>query len=228
MTMSPEARALLDAAREGLAPDAAALRRVRMKVDAAVAGGVAAGGSAVLAKLAIVVGVAGIVAAGVALRAPSEHAISPRLSFAPAAIEAPPPSRAADDAPPVVTYIEMPAQSARASSAISQSPPPSPVQPAAAPTAAEPVAVIGLAREVELVDAAMAALKRGDAHAALASVRLHREETRNHGQLAEDADAIEIEALCRLHDRRVFAKLEAFDARWPESAQRSRLTTTCP
>jgi hypothetical protein len=74
----------------------------------------------------------------------------------------------------------------------------------------------------------MAALKRGDAHAALASVRLHREETRNHGQLAEDADAIEIEALCRLHDRRVFAKLEAFDARWPESAQRSRLTTTCP
>ena len=227
MTMSPEARALLDAAREGLAPDAAALRRVRMKVDAAVAGGVAAGGSAVLAKLAIVVGVAGIVAAGIALRAPSEHAISPTLSFAPAAIEAPPPSRAADDAPPVVTYIEMPAQSARASSVISQSPPPSPVQPAA-PPAAEPVVVIGLAREVELVDAAMVALKRGDAHAALASVRLHREETRNHGQLAEDADAIEIEALCRLHDRRVFAKLEAFDARWPESAQRSRLTTTCP
>jgi len=96
------------------------------------------------------------------------------------------------------------------------------------PAVVEPPRGVDLAREVELVDAAMASLSKGDAAAALASVRLHRAETNNRGQLAEDAAAIEIEALCRLRDHRVVAKLEAFDARWPESGQRSRLTTSCP
>jgi hypothetical protein len=103
---------------------------------------------------------------------------------------------------------------------------PSRVEPSREPTRAK--SGVDLAREVEIVDAAMAALRNGDATAALASVRLHRAETNNQGQLAEDAAAIEVEALCRLHDRRVVAKLEAFDARWPESAQRSRLTNHCP
>src|SRR5205085_10573715 len=114
---------------------------------------------------------------------------------------------------------EMPAQSAARHVAAAPA-------PATAPPPTPPA--ITLAREVELVDAAMDALKRGDATSALMSVRQHREETHNRGQLAEDADALEIEALCRLHDHRVAAKLEAFDARWPESAQRSRLTTPCP
>jgi hypothetical protein len=85
-----------------------------------------------------------------------------------------------------------------------------------------------LAREVELVDQAMAALRRGEPKAALAAVRVHRAETAGAGQLAEDAAAIEIEALCRLHDPGTGAKLAAFDAKWPESAQRSRLTARCP
>ena len=74
----------------------------------------------------------------------------------------------------------------------------------------------------------MAALRRGQPSAALAAVRVHAAETAGGGQLAEDAAAIEIEALCRMHDAAVTAKLAAFDARWPQSAQRSRLTTRCP
>jgi hypothetical protein len=74
----------------------------------------------------------------------------------------------------------------------------------------------------------MAALRRGAPADALAAVVVHAAETAGAGQLAEDAAAIEIEALCRLHDSTVAAKLAAFDAKWPESAQRSRLTTRCP
>lgn len=211
--LSPTTRALLDAAREGLAPDASALRRVRGKVDAAVA----VGGSAIAAKLAIVViATAAIVGGAVAVRH-HDAAIAPALAFEPS----PPPAMAREErvhemppppAPPA--EIEMPPVRARTARPIV--------------VAAQAAIGIDLAREVELVDAAMAALRRGDPTAALASVRIHREETRNAGQLAEDAAAIEIEALCRLRDRRVAPKLEAFDARWPESAQRSRLTTNCP
>jgi hypothetical protein len=74
----------------------------------------------------------------------------------------------------------------------------------------------------------MAALRGGQPSAALAAVRLHATETAGAGQLAEDAAAIEIEALCRMHDASVATRLAAFDARWPQSAQRSRLTTRCP
>ena len=87
---------------------------------------------------------------------------------------------------------------------------------------------VDLAREVELLDTAMAALRGGDAAAALLAVQRHAAETAGRGQLAEDAAAIEIEALCRLHDPTTSAKLEAFDARFPRSAQRSRLTSVCP
>jgi hypothetical protein len=91
-----------------------------------------------------------------------------------------------------------------------------------------PVRAVGLAREVELVDLAMAALRRGDPGGALRAVQRHTAETLGHGQLAEDAAAIEIEALCHLHDPSTNAKLEAFDARFPSSAQRSRLNNQCP
>jgi hypothetical protein len=74
----------------------------------------------------------------------------------------------------------------------------------------------------------MDALQRGDFSAALAAVREHAVETARHGQLAEDAAAIEIEALCRRGDRALArAKRVAFDRRWPRSAQRARLATAC-
>lgn len=223
MTMSPTARALLDAARDGLAPDASALRRVRGKIDSAVVGGAA--GTAVAAKLTIVSMIALVVAGALVLR-DREDATAPALTFG-ASVQVEAHEQRVYEAPPPpsvehLEHIEMPAQRA---SRVAKLPPPVVVE--VPPVIAEP-ANIDLAREVELVDAAMASLRGGDATAALASVRLHRAETNNRGQLAEDAAAIEIEALCRLRDRRVVAKLEAFDARWPESAQRSRLTTHCP
>jgi len=214
--LSPLARALIDAARDGLGPDADALRRVRGKIDSAV---VPAGG-AVVAKLAIVAGIAAIVAGAIALR--GEDVAAPALSFGSSAIVETHEQRAHEGPPPVM-HIEMPAQ--RASRVVDAKPP---IPTVVAPAVVAPPRGIDLAREVELVDAAMASLRKGDATAALASVRLHRAETNNRGQLAEDAAAIEIEALCRLRDHRVVAKLEAFDTRWPESAQRSRLTTSCP
>lgn len=214
MTMSPAARALIDAARDGLAPDASALRRVRGKIDSAVAGGAA--GGAVAAKLTFVSVIALVVAGAFVLRE-REDVDAPALTFgATVQVEAPVQRVYEPPPPPRVEHIEMPAQ--RASRGVAKLP---------APVVAEAPA-IDLAREVELVDAAMSSLRSGDANGALASVRLHRVETNDRGQLAEDAAAIEIEALCRLRDRRVVPKLEAFDARWPESAQRSRLTTSCP
>jgi len=108
------------------------------------------------------------------------------------------------------------------------------IEMAPAPMRRAPVAVVetteepdDLAREVALIDRAMAALRKGDAARALATIKLHAAETAGAGQLAEDAAAIEIEALCRLHSPSVAAKLDAFDARYPHSAQRSRLTTRC-
>lgn len=230
--LSPSARALLDAARDGLAPDAAMLARVRGKVDAAIAGAsttpVVAARSlgarladlagipklAGLGVVAVVVAIALILAGAVLIRRGGQPAARPSLELA---------------APPHTEVLAPQlAHEAR--------PPPSPPEPTVAPRAfaslppvRAPVRApdVDLAREVEIIDAAMTALRTGNAAAAIQAVRLHRAETDNQGQLAEDADAIEIEALCKLHDRRVVSKLEAFDVRWPESAQRSRLSTNC-
>ena len=313
MTMSPAARALLDAAREGLSPAPDALLRVRGKVGAATAAGAS---SALAIKLAIV-SVVAVTVGALALTSRGDKVVAPALALSnahdvaaqneaqrtfeaspPAHIEMPaqriemPAQRLATPALSNVPALSNAATSSATTSTVTAStttstpvgsvPVPDTatgtmpmagqrgdvderridtarrdtaridtprtdtprtdtprtdtpridasrvdearieVQPPRAPRGVE------LAREVELVDAAMAALRRGDATAALASVRMHRAETADRGQLAEDAAAIEIEALCRLRDRRVAAKLEAFDARWPESAQRSRLSTNCP
>lgn len=226
--LSSQSRALLDAAREGLGPDAAMLARVRGKIDAAIGGG--GGGAAVSSgmslgtKLSILSVFALVIGGALLLRGGGDDAMtSPSLELAtPTIVEvAPAALRAHDEAPPATAHIDM------------EPPPvaPTATKPVAArmpaPAASEPAAGIDLAREVELVDAAMAALRDGNPTSAIQSVRLHRAETADRGQLAEDAAAIEIEALCKLHDRKVVVKLEAFDARWPESAQRSRLSTNC-
>lgn len=205
--LGPAARALLDAAREGLGPDAAAIQSVRAKVGAATGAGAAS-------ALAIKLGVVGVVAAlaiGIGLSVAREHAAeTPAIDL---------PSARSEASPPVV----------RPTVAATE---PAPIE--MAPTRARPVVRateaargIDLAREVELIDRAMAALAAGDAAAALATVETHARETRGAGQLAEDAAAIEIEALCRLHHPSVAAKLDSFDAAYPRSAQRSRLTTVC-
>lgn len=85
---------------------------------------------------------------------------------------------------------------------------------------------ISLAREVELIDLAMVSLRKRVPHAALVAIKAYNRETGGRGQMAEDAAAIEIEAHC-MQDQDVTALLERFDHKWPESAQRERIQTTC-
>jgi hypothetical protein len=201
------ARALLDAAREGLGPDAAAVSRVRAKVGAAAGAGAA---TAIAIKLGLV-GVVAALAIGAGVYSSRDRAVeTPAIDL---------PSARSEVSPPVV----------RPAAAAIAEPAPIEMAPQSAQRARPVVQVDGidLAREVELIDLAMAALKRGDAAGALSMVKTHARETRGAGQLAEDAAAIEIEALCRLHDPSTAAKLDGFDARFPRSAQRSRLTTVC-
>jgi hypothetical protein len=218
--LSPTARALLDAARDGLGPDAETIRRMRHGIDAGVAAGAA--GTALAVKLAVVAVVAAIVAGGLVYRGRDRDQLaSPRLELPALTTERamPAPHETAPAAPPEPSHVEMAPMPARTST-------PAPAAPAS-PAAAAPRRAT-LAREVELVDQAMAALYRGDAQGALAAMRVHAAETAGTGQLAEDAAAIDIEARCRLHDPTTAARLDAFDRRWPRSAQRSRLTTSCP
>ena len=218
--LGPEARALLDLAREGLSPDAAAIHRMRGKLGAATAG--AAAGMTLGIKLMLVsVAIAIAGGAGLYLRRDRVSAIAPpaiELGMLPSAQQAP------EAAPPHV-----------------EPPPPAPVahpvRPIARAIAVAPVAVApppasshtaSLSREVELVDLAMSSLRGHRPGDALRAVHQHALETDGHGQLAEDAAAIEIEALCQLHDDATTDKLAAFDARFPHSAQRSRLARQCP
>lgn len=204
------ARALLDAARDGLGPDAAAVSRVRAKVGAAT-------GAGAVTALAIKLGLVGVVAAlaiGLGLSASRDHtAQTPAIDL---------PSARSETSPPVVRPTVAAAEPAPIEMAPARARPiVREAEPSPAPQS------VDLAREVELLDLAMAALKSGDAATALVTVETHARETRGAGQLAEDAAAIEIEAMCRLHDPSVANKLERFDANYPRSAQRSRLTTVC-
>ncbi len=222
--LGPSARALLDAARGG-GPDAAAIARMRGKIDAAVSAPVAtATTSTVTSSLAGKLGLVAlalVVATGAILLATrtrpevdglASHEIAAPPPASPATVREP--ASVAPGIDPAEIEIENPAQRPDARN----------VAPVARP---KPLKTIELAREVELVDRAMTALRRGELRAALAAVRLHATETSNRGQLAEDATAIEIEALCTLRDPNATARLSAFDARWPTSAQRARLTAAC-
>lgn len=202
--LSPTARALLEATRQELTPDAAAIARVRGKLDTAILGGAA--GMTLATKLGLLglVAVVGVGTAIVATRGddPVEVAVAPAPVVQPA--------------PAIVVESPVPA------------PPPAPIVVEKTVVRPKRVAVKAtLAREVELVDRAMVALRANDPATALAAVRSHALETANAGQLAEDIGAIEIEALCMQHAPAADGKLAAFDQRWPSSAQRERLTRAC-
>lgn len=210
--LSPSTRALLDVARGG-GPDAAAIARMRSKIDVAVAGAPAvatatAKGSLIAGKLGLVA-LAVIVATGALLlgsrsRSSIETVAGPALD--PISISRRGAREAAPAAAPEIE-IEMPATHR--------------VPPVVRPKAIE------LAREVELVDNALTALRSGEARAALAALRVYSAEAGTRGQLAEDAAAIEVEALCTLHDPSAAARRSAFEARWPTSAQHAKLARAC-
>jgi hypothetical protein len=241
--LSPATRALLEAARDGMGPDAAAIARMRGKIGAAAGGAAAAGGTAIGVKL-IIVGIVAVAAVGAGFYARgSSEELAPVVAHVAVPVAAPPAlAPALAPAPPVrdikidsslIEIEPLPAAPPPPKRAVPQPPPPVKLAVTAAPAPeievvkpAPPPARIGLAREVELIDRAMSSLRKRDFAGALAAAHTHAVETRGQGQMAEDAAAIEIEALCR-QKVSVFDKLEAFDARWPTSAQRSRLTNTC-
>jgi hypothetical protein len=249
--LSPQARSLLDAAREGLSPDAAAVRRVYARIHVATAG--AAAGTAIGVKLGLAALIVAAVAAGaiVFTRSPRR---SPPATTAPAIELASQPHRpqqaVAHEAPspasdedliviePVVAPVRHTARgSAAPRPALPPSTPPPPSTPsmqsgppAASVAAASPAAPgpgIALGREVALIDLARAALHRGDPDAALRVVREYAAEAADRGQLAQDAAAIEVEALCKLGDPAARGRRTAFEARFPGSAQRARLEAIC-
>lgn len=196
--MTPTARALIAAARAGLDPDPTTAARIRAKLDARLAAPAATGLSL---KLLATLGIVGGIATLTALSVP---AAKPTATPAPVLVETAP--------------VEVPVHVMAVS-------PESPAPPAVHHAA--PVSEVSLAREVELIDRAMTALRAGHPDAALASISIYHRETADRGQLLEDAAAIDIEASCALH-LDVSTKLAAFDRAWPSSAQRSRLSTVCP
>jgi hypothetical protein len=230
--LGPEARALLDAARDGLSPDAAAVRRVHARIHVAT-GGAAAAGTALGVKLGLFALVTAGVFAGAVVygrRAPTAGAPSapparPVDSRQAVAQTAAPPTAAPPPSDKGLIAIEPAPRAPTRRTAPRPAAPGSRLPAAAAASASAPP--IALGREVELIDLAMAGLRRGDAEAALRVIHEYFGETTGKGQLAEDAAAIEVEALCRLGDPAAHTVRAQFDARFPRSAQRSRLEATC-
>jgi hypothetical protein len=208
--LGPHTRALLDRAREGMTPDAAALARVRAKVGTSVAAGMP-----IALKLVLALVAAGIAGGAIAVRASTS---------APASEPAPP--FAVSIAPEETAPLEV------AQAAPEGSPPPPIARAPIAPTPVAPVIEAPpvratLAREVELVDAAMADMRRGAYALALSTLATYADETGGRGQLSEDAAAIEVEARCRSGSPVAAAHLDAFDRAWPMSAQRAHLAEAC-
>jgi hypothetical protein len=234
--LDADARGLLELGRDQLGPDPETVARLRARIETtvAIAGtgiGVAGlakglGAKAIAVKLAVVAAVG--IATGAAVHV--VHVVRAReVTVAAPVIETtsvesvrepvqPAIAIATRDAVEVVPEPATPEPAPRvAASAMS---PPRPAPPKPAPRAT-------LARETELVELATHALRTGDLAAARAAVATYAHETGGAGQLAEDIDAIEIEALCRANDPSASTKLAAFDARWPQAGQRHRLVAAC-
>lgn len=197
--MTDLTRNLLNAARDGLGPDAATAARVRARVASAVAPTTAAAASSgALLKLAALALVAGMIMTGFAIpRGP--RADAPTLALLTHDTDEP----AARIAPMALHEPAAP----RASTVRVREP-------------------ASLAREVELIDNAMLALRDGSPSRALQTLITFDRETLGQAQLAEDAAAIDLEARCTLHED-VAARLAAFDTKWPSSAQRTRISAAC-
>jgi hypothetical protein len=244
--LDADVRALLDLGREQLAPDPATVGRLRTRIatTVAVAGagvgvlGLAKslGAKGVAVKLAVVATVG--IAAGAAIHV--VHVVR-GASVAPAApvIMTAPDVEAHEVVHPTIAIAthdaaaprpSLPASSPPALLPPAPSPPaPSPMIASAAPPSAQPSPArrVSLARETELVELASHALRAGDLAAVRDAIAAYTHETGGAGQLAEDIDAIEIEALCGANDPSASTKLAAFDVRWPHAGQRHRLVAAC-
>jgi hypothetical protein len=228
-----ETNALLAAARQGLAPDAAAIARMRTHIAAKLAAPAAAPAAAHVAAAGaagklVVLAALGVIAVAttavvVVTRRPAPqptHAL--RSVLVPVVAARPPPAPVAVPPEPAPTVV---------APTLPPPPPPSPprharVIAAPAPAPAPPVVAPPLAREVDLLDHAGDALRAAHYADALDSIATYTRETAGHGQLAEEAAAIGIEATCRSGASAADARAD-FDARWPHSAARARLAAAC-
>jgi hypothetical protein len=244
--LDADARSLLDLGRDHLGPDAETVARLRGRVETAVAvagtATIAAGiasklglTSVKLALVAVTVTTVSTVAVIQVVRRPSHAEVIAPMRFATT------PHATSHEHQPSVTPIVEPAvdftheptfvthDTVAASDVAAPheaSPPPrehasAVVTPPAAPKRAS------LARETELVDLATQAMRANDLSTLRTTIAVYATETGGAGQLAEDIDAIEVEALCRANDPTAPQRLDAFDARWPRAGQRHRLTDAC-
>ena len=237
--LGPTSRNLLASARRGLDPSADVAARVRAKVAHAVGAGTIAttttsSGAVGLGagKLAAIVMVVGALAGGFWF---SRARSAPPPVVAPAV-----PALALDTDTPLAIRsasgeaIIAPSAPPAIAAAANLAPAPA-VKPAmvAAPTippqateVATPTAGIRLAREVQLVDGAIDALRESDLPGALEILTVYEREAAGRGQLAEDAAALTIEARCRSHQP-ISAQLASFDQHFPHSVQRAHITASC-
>lgn len=242
MSLSPDARALLEATKDAHEPSAGDEARILAALSAQVGAGAAAASHPVAAKgarlavgsklLAGAVFLAAIGGGSLLLwpRAPIVVVASPSIGPAPAvpasvppsaAAEAPVPSAAAAPAPsaaaaPVPSTAASPAPSAAASPAPSAAP----LSRSAPPAAADP-----LAAELSLLESAKQALLEHQPARALDLTALHQRRFAK-GMLLEEATAVRIQALCEVGRDKESAALRAqFLSRWPRSTQNPLL---CP
>jgi len=83
--------------------------------------------------------------------------------------------------------------------------------------------------EIAVIRALRDAMRRGDLQAALVEIAGHQRTFGDAGQLAQERLAYHVEVLCGLgRDDAAKALAAEFIARWPESAHRPRVETSCP
>lgn len=232
--LGPTSRNLVAAARRGLNPSADVAARVRAKVALAVGAGAtvatstpraasvapkaAAIGAGKVVAITAIVG-ALITAAWIAQRTPATVEVAPAIVV---------PASAGDLDSQIDVRVATSAHADRviAAPVSAHVHADTPVRAAEITATAMTPEPPTLAREVELVDTAMSSLRADDPANALATLIVYQRETAGHGQLAEDAAALEIEARCR--SRAAFRDLlDAFDERWPHSVQRARIVSAC-
>ncbi|MEP6864894.1 MAG: hypothetical protein ABJE66_30020 [Deltaproteobacteria bacterium] len=231
--LGPTSRNLVAAARRGLDPSAEVAARVRAKVALAVGAGAsmatttpraasvapksAAIGAGKVAAITAIVGALVTIAWFVQRTPATDTSPAPSISI----------PAGADLDPAIDVHVTTSARMDRVTVAAM---PPSAHRAAAATTRVTEIEMSEepptLAREVELVDTAMASLRADDPANALATLVVYERETAGHGQLAEDAAALEIEARCR-GNTAFTDQLKVFDETWPRSVQRARIVTAC-
>jgi hypothetical protein len=232
--LGPLARNLVAAARSGLEPSAGSAARVRARVALVVRGGASAGAAPApvarrvsklaRTKLAAIVATTGALVVGGWFAAHRATTVPQAPAIA---LSAPPLEVASSSRTRVtsITHDERVAAPSVTSTTVARITSVVPrANAASAQGVADPVAPPTLAREVALLDAAIASLKANAPAAALSTLATYARETQHHGQLAEDAAALEIDARCRAHEP-VETQVVEFGARWPSSVQ--RLTSAC-